>query len=156
MPLIEVRVAAKQLSDSIKYRIATELSKAFVEHLGVSSANATAVSITRVEFVEFAVGDVFQGSKLATGVVRISFFVPGGAMSDSARASLAEAADRILAQHQNLSPLSAEGQSRWCMFFDMPDGSWASNGAVYDWRAIKRYVARDEFARRRAGRAPPA
>lgn len=152
MPLLQVCLGQGLIAHAKRKEVIDELTGVFLTCLGVASDNMTARSITRVEWTELAADQVHQDIAQDAPVIRLTFSVPVGALSADAKSTLAAACDDILKAAMTLPPDNYTAQSRWSLFFEVPDGNWASNGEIKTWHSIKRFVARGEIARRRAGK----
>ena len=154
MPLIEMTLPDRSEFRARMPHMARDLTNLFVRMQGAKPENETARGITRLEVNYKTEGELYVGGMPAEQpLVRLVFWSPEGALSGGEKEQMVREATFITSGWLGLTPGPDGHHDVWCMIHEVASDGWASAGRVYDWRKIKRYVAKGEIARRREAMA---
>ena len=151
MPLAEIKMSEGAISANRMPEFAQRLTDMFTLYQGARPGSEAASSITSIEITEFERSYLYVSGEITNGPrVRVCFTVPEGSLDEDKKIGLVEETTNLIMEMQGRE--DPEPYDVWCMFNEVPDGSWAAAGKIFRWRDIIRWVLRRDIAARKSGK----
>lgn len=149
MPLAEIKMSEGAISANRMPEFAQRLTEMFTRYQGALPGSQAASSITTIEITEFGASYFFVSGQITAGPrVRVCFTVPEGSLDEDKKKGLVEETTSLVMEMQGRE--DPEPYDVWCMFNEVPDGSWAAAGKIFRWRDIVRWVLKRDIAARKS------